>query len=75
MSLALKLSRPRADSKDPCAPPPPPPPKLTAAERAERLERAVRIGCEGVPLSPEVLAALRDLLPPVDGRALAAVAQ
>lgn len=66
MSLALKPARSRADGNPPgCPPPPPPPPRFSKAEHAERLERAGRIGCKGVPLPPEVLAALRDLLPPV----------
>jgi hypothetical protein len=35
------------------------------ALRTHRIAKAIIAGCEGPPLPPETIAALRDLLPPV----------
>lgn len=41
--------------------------------RAARIAKAIEVGCaEAPPLPPEILAALRDLLPPAGGEGVAA---
>jgi hypothetical protein len=66
---AATLSRPTSDATCP-APPPPPPPKPSKLD--ERMERAIKVACQGPPFPPEVIAALRQLLPPVAPRPVSA---
>jgi hypothetical protein len=35
--------------------------------RAARIAKAIEVGCQGPPFPPEVVAELRNLLPPVGG--------
>lgn len=60
--MTATLSHPTADATCPAPPPPPPPtpPKFDA-----RMERAIKVACQGPPFPEEVFAALRNLLPPV----------
>lgn len=52
---------PRAKAPNCPAPKPPPPPKPPKYDE----ERAIEIACQGPPFPAEVIAALRNLLPPV----------
>lgn len=62
---AATLSRPMADVNCPPPPPPPPTPKPPKFEFDERTARAIKVACQGPPLPADVIAALRNLLPPV----------
>lgn len=55
------------ESRVNCPAPPPPPPTPKPPKFDERTERAIKVACQGPPFPPEVIAALRNLLPPVGG--------
>lgn len=56
----ITLARQAPNCPAPKPPPPPKPPKYD-----ERMERAIKVACQGPPFPEEVFAALRNLLPPV----------
>lgn len=58
MSTALQERQPSCP-----APKPPPPPKPSGPSKFDE-ERAIEIACQGPSFPAEVLAALRNLLPP-----------